>query len=100
MLVIHVHVIEALDGASLGVLDHGAIGSAQVAEAAFARRLGPLLAHFEDLLLRRQPGQRVARHVHQLAISGVPHLRDVQSHLAELLVVLARVRRVPAEMPD
>ena len=89
MLVIHVHVIEALGRPRLRVLDHRAVGPAQVAEAAFARRLRALRAHLEDLFLRRQSRQRVARHVHELAVGGVPHLRDRQSHRAELLVVLA-----------
>ena len=60
MLVIHVDVIEAFDRAGLRILDHRAVGSAQIAEAALPRRLRPLRAHFEDLFLRGQPGQRVA----------------------------------------
>ena len=99
MLVVHVHVVEALGRARLRVLDHRAVRAAQIAEAALPRRLHALRAHLENLFLRRQPGQRVARHVDQLAVGRVPHLRDRQPHLAEVLVVLARVGRVPAEVP-
>ena len=65
MLVVHVHVIEALDGARLRVLDHHAVRAAEIAEA--ARRhgrihLGPFGAKFEHLLLRREAGRR-HRHI-------------------------------------
>jgi hypothetical protein len=52
MLVIHVHVVEPLRGASLRVLDHSAVGTAEVAEAeaALARRLHALRSHLQNLL--------------------------------------------------
>ena len=89
MLVVHVHVVEALDRAGLCVLDHRVVGAAQVPEAALARRLNASFAKLENLLLRREAGQRVTRHVDQLAVLRVPHLRDLQPHRAEPLVVLA-----------
>src|SRR5712691_9699958 len=55
VLVIHVYVVETLRGASLRVLDHRAVGAAEVAEAALARRLHALRPHLENLLLRWQP---------------------------------------------
>mgnify|MGYP001050591373 CR=1 FL=1 len=78
--------------AGLRVLDHRAIGPAQVAEAALQRGFGALRAQFKDLLLRREPaslnGRHVARQVHELSVLRVPHLRDLQAHRPELLVVL------------
>ena len=80
MLVIHVHVVEALGGARLRVLDHRAVRPAQIPEAALPRRLRPFRPQFENLLLRWKTWQRVARHVHERAVRSVPHLRDLQAH--------------------
>ena len=65
-----------------------AVRPAQVAEAALPRRLRALRAHLENLLLRRQSRQRIARHVDELPVGRVPHLRDLQSHRAELSLYL------------
>src|ERR1043166_5972500 len=42
VLVVHVHVVEPFDSAGLRVFDHDAVGAAQVAKAAVARRLHAL----------------------------------------------------------
>lgn len=55
VLVIHVNVVKTLGGASLRVLDHRAVRTAEVAEAALARRLDALRAHLKNLLLSRKP---------------------------------------------
>ena len=91
--------IEAFYRASLSIFDQRVVWAAEIAEAALSRRLHALGAHFQDLLLCWKPRQRVAGHVDELAVRGVPHLRDLQAFRAELLVVLARIRSIPAEMP-
>ena len=96
---IHVNVIEALHLAGLSVLDQRAVRTPKIAEASLPRGLHARGSHFQDLLLGGKPGQGVARHVHELAVCGVPHLRDFQTLGAELLVVFARVRGIPAEVP-
>src|SRR5207253_10487536 len=99
VLMIHVNVIEAFYLAGLRILDERVVRAAEIAEAALSRRLHALGSHFQDLLLRWKPRQRVAGHVDELAIGGVPHLRDFQALRAQLLVVLARLGSIPATMP-
>src|SRR5712692_5698838 len=99
VLMIHVNVIEAFHLAGLSVLNQRAIWAPEIAEASLSGRLRAFGSHFEDLLLCRQPWQHVARHVYELAVGGVPHLSDFQALRPEILVVFARVRRIPAEMP-
>src|SRR5438132_4824648 len=99
VLMIHVNVTEALHLASLSVLDQRTVRAAEITEAALSSWLHALGSHFQDLLLGGKPRQSVAGHVHELAVRGVPHLRDFQTLGAELLVVFPRVRRIPAEMP-
>src|SRR5690349_5665151 len=91
VLVIHVNMIEALDGAGLSVLDERVVRSAKIAEAALPRRLHAFGAHLQDLLLRGEPGQSIAGHIDELAVSSVPHLRDFQALGAEVLIVFAGV---------
>src|SRR4030095_6068553 len=100
MLVIHVHVVEPLHLTGLCVLDQRAVWTAEIPEASLPGRRSALRPQFQDLLLRRKSGQRVARHVDELSIGSVPHLGDLEAHRAKSLVVLARVWSVPAEVPD
>jgi len=102
--------IKALRGA-LRILDHRVVWAPQVPEPALSGRLRFLGPQPEDLLLGRErlcrqerirgPRQlrHVGGHVDELAVVAVPHLSDLQAHRAKLLVVLLRVRRVPAEVP-
>jgi hypothetical protein len=84
----------------LSILNHRSVRPAQITKASLSGWLHSLASHLQDLLLRWQAWQSVARHVHELAVGGVPHLRDFQAFGVEVFVVLARVRRIPAEMPD
>ena len=73
---VHVNVIKPLHVAGLRVLDQSAVRAAQIAEAALSRGLHALRSHFQNLFLRGKARQRIAGHIHELAIGGVPHLRD------------------------
>src|SRR2546427_95921 len=61
VLMIHMDVIEPLDLAGLSIFDQRIVWASKIPKTSLARRRDSLGAQFQNLFLRRQSGQRIAR---------------------------------------
>ena len=106
VLLEHVHMVEPLGRESTQIFDDRAVGSLHVGEAAASRRLHPLDLRFGNLGIgetdhARRAGPGVA--ADEDAAAFVRSIERQELHLRPRLVdfkALARIHRMPAEMPD